>query len=58
MFPVTVTNTSPRFTASGAGMTWKPSITASSAGKGSISVTMTCAPNPRAREATPRPHQP
>ena len=40
------------------GITWKPSITASSAFIGSTSVTITCAPMPFARIATPRPHQP
>ena len=39
-------------------MTMKPSIAASSALRGSISATTTCAPRPLAREATPRPHQP
>ena len=39
-------------------ITRKPSITASIALVGSISVTMTLAPMPRAREASPRPHQP
>ena len=40
------------------GMTSKPSIAASSARIGSTSVTITCAPMPRARIATPRPTQP
>ncbi len=40
------------------GITSKPSITASKAFMGSISVTMTSAPRPLARMATPRPHQP
>ena len=39
-------------------MTSRPSIDASSAFIGSTSVTITCAPIPRAREATPRPTQP
>ena len=37
-------------------MTRKPSITASSAFVGSISVMITSAPLPRARLASPRPH--
>ena len=40
------------------GITWKPSITASRAFIASTSVTITCAPRPLARIATPRPHQP
>ena len=40
------------------GMTRQPSITASSALMGSISVTITLAPRPLARKAMPRPHQP
>ena len=39
-------------------MTRYPSITASRAAVGSTSTTMTCAPMPRARDATPRPHIP
>ena len=58
VFPVTVTNTSPSSAASAMGMTRKPSIAASSARIGSISVTITCAPIPWARVATPRPHMP
>ncbi len=58
MSPVSVMKMSPSFAASAIGITRKPSMTASSAGSGSTSVTMTCAPMPRAREATPRPHQP
>ena len=56
--PVTVTNTSPRGAASFMGITEKPSITASIALIGSTSVTMTLAPRPFARIATPLPHQP
>ncbi len=58
MSPVTVTKMSPSGAASSIGMTRKPSITASMALSGSTSVTMTCAPIPRARCASPRPHQP
>ena len=57
-FPVTVQKKSPTFAASAIGTTSKPSISASSAGRGSISVTITRAPIPRARIASPRPHQP
>ena len=39
-------------------ITRKPFIVASSALKGSISVTITFAPIPAARIATPLPHQP
>ena len=56
--PVTVMKTSPMGAASAIGMTRKPSMTASSARSGSISVTMTWAPMPRARIATPLPHHP
>ena len=53
--PVTVMNTSPIRAASVIGMTLKPSIAASSALVGSISVTTTFAPIPLARDATPLP---
>ena len=56
--PVTEMNTSPTFAASTPGITSKPSISASSARSGSTSQTITCAPWPLARIATPRPHQP
>jgi len=56
--PVTEMNTSPTFAASTAGMTSKPSINASKARSGSTSQTITWAPWPLARIATPRPHQP
>ncbi len=56
--PVAVTKMSPTSAASSIGITSKPSITASSARIGSTSVTITCAPMPFARIATPRPHQP
>ena len=56
--PVTVMKTSPRSAASSAGMTSQPSIRASSARIGSISQTITDAPAPRARSATPLPVQP
>jgi len=56
--PVTVTNTSPARAASATGSTWWPSIPASSALTGSTSQTTTRAPMPRARAATPWPHQP
>ena len=49
---------SPTSAASAIVMTSKPSIIASSARSGSTSVMITCAPCPRAREATPRPTQP
>ena len=49
MLPVTVMNRSPTVAASAIGMTWKPSIAASRARIGSTSVTITCAPMPRAR---------
>ena len=58
MLPVSVQKMSPIGAASAIGMTRKPSIVASSALSGSISVTMTFAPAPRARDATPRPHHP
>src|SRR3954447_21312351 len=50
--------TSPKGAACSAGMTAKPSIRASSARSGSTSQTITDAPNPCARRATPRPVQP
>src|ERR1051325_7417392 len=53
--PVKVTNTSPTRAASAIGTTRYPSIWASSALSGSISVTSTFAPAPRARSAQPRP---
>src|SRR5256884_2984296 len=56
--PVKVTNTSPTRAASAIGTTRYPSIWASSALSGSISVTSTFAPAPRARSANPRPHHP
>ena len=56
--PVAVTKMSPTSAACDIGITWKPSITASSAFIASTSVTITCAPSPFARIATPRPHQP
>ena len=58
MSPVTLIKMSPMAAASSIGMTRKPSITASSARSGSTSITITCPPMPRARIATPRPHQP
>ena len=58
MLPVTVMKMSPILAASAMGMTWKPSMTASMALSGSISVTMTWAPMPLARMAMPLPHQP
>ena len=58
MFPVTVTKMSPIFAASDIGMTRKPSMAASIARTGLISVTTTFAPRPLARIATPFPHQP
>ena len=56
--PVAVQKMSPTSAASAIGITSKPSISASSARIGSTSVTITCAPMPRARMATPRPTQP
>ena len=56
--PVAVTKMSPTSAARSIDSTSSPSMTASSARIGSTSVTMTCAPMPRARDATPRPHQP
>ena len=56
--PVAVTKMSPASAAAAIGITSKPSIAASSARSGSTSVTITCAPIPFARNATPRPHQP
>ena len=58
MSPVTVTKMSPSRAASSAGITSKPSITASRAFSGSTSHTITWAPWPLARIATPLPHQP
>ena len=58
LLPVTVTKMSPTGAASAIVMTRKPSSAASIAFVGSSSVTMTWAPRPRARIATPRPHQP
>ena len=56
--PVTVTKMSPRLAASSMERTVKPSMCASMARTGSTSVTMTRAPRPCARIATPLPHQP
>ena len=56
--PVTVTKKSPTLAASFIGITSKPSMTASMALTGLISVTITRAPRPLARMATPLPHQP
>ena len=56
--PVTVTKKSPILAASIIGITSNPSITASIALTGSISVTITCAPSPFALIATPLPHHP
>src|SRR5947208_1718871 len=56
VFPVRVTKTSPIRAASAIGTTLNPSICASSAFSGSISVTITFPPAPRARCANPRPH--
>src|SRR6202790_5507480 len=58
LLPVTVQNTTPSLAASAIDITRKPSITASSAFVGSTSVMITSAPLPRARLASPRPHQP
>ncbi len=58
MSPLTVQNMSPIFEASFMGITENPSMTASRALRASTSVTMTFAPIPLARMATPRPHQP
>ena len=58
MSPVAVMKMSPIGAASLIGMTRKPSMTASSAFIGSISVTITSAPRPFARMAMPRLHQP
>ncbi len=58
LLPVTVTKMSPIFAASAIGITRKPSIAASIPRTGLISVTMTFAPSPLARIATPLPHQP
>ena len=56
--PVAVTKTSPSDAAWPIGSTRKPRSDASSARTGSTSVTMTSAPKPRARSATPRPLAP
>ena len=56
--PVAVTKTSPAGAACAIGSTRKPRSDASSALTGSTSVTMTWAPKPRARSATPRPLAP
>ena len=56
--PVAVQKMSPISAAFAIGSTSKPSIAASSARIGSTSVTITCAPIPLARDATPRPTQP
>ena len=56
--PVTVTKKSPIRAACAIGMTRYPSMTASSARRGSTSTMTTFAPMPWARIATPRPHQP
>ena len=56
--PVAVMNTSPSLAASTAGITANPSMTASRARTGLVSVTITSEPMPRARAAMPRPHQP
>src|SRR3989344_3867385 len=58
MFPVTVQKISPTDAALRIVVTKNPSIAASSAFTGSISVTMTPAPIPLARMASPLPHQP
>jgi hypothetical protein len=58
LLPVTVMKTSPSRAAFDIGITRNPSMAASSALVGSISVTMTFAPMPRLRIATPLPHQP
>ena len=56
--PVAVTNSSPQAAASPAVMTWKPSISASSARTGSTSMIVTWAPIPDIRDAIPFPTQP
>ena len=56
--PVAVTNSSPHGAASAAVITWKPSISASSARTGSTSTIATWAPIPCMRDAIPRPTQP
>ncbi len=53
--PVTVMKMSPSAAATSMGSTRNPSMTASRARSGLISVTMTWAPCPRARLATPLP---
>jgi trk system potassium uptake protein TrkA len=57
-FPVTVIKKSPKGAASSMVITENPSIIASMALMGSTSVTITRAPKPFARMATPLPHQP
>ena len=56
--PVAVMKMSPSLAASSIVMTRKPSSVALSAAVGLISVTMTLAPMPAARVATPRPQWP
>ena len=58
LHPVTVTKMSPSAAATDIDITLNPSITASIARIGSISVTMTSAPRPFALIATPLPHHP
>ena len=58
MSPVTVMKTSPILAASCIGMTWKPSMTASSAFDRVDFGDDDLGAQPRARMATPRPHQP
>ena len=58
MSPVSVQKKSPILTASAIGITRNPSSEASMALVASTSVTTTSAPMPRARIASPRPHQP
>ena len=58
MLPVAVMNSSPQAAAWPAVMTWKPSISASSARIGSTSTTATWAPWPAIRAAIPLPTQP
>ena len=58
LFPVTVTKTSPNSAAFAMGITSYPSMAASMAFTGLISVTMTLAPSPLALTASPLPHQP
>ena len=56
--PVAVQKMSPCGAAAAIVETRKPSIAACNARRGSTSVTITCAPSPRARSARPRPHPP